>query len=117
MRRRRWRGMSGGQAGDGEHDLRGGLVHAPLSGPAGSGGFQFVSDGGGSAGGAAGGEGEGDAESDNRPILISSIDFNGESPELEQLARSVVFMKPNFSYTIKAGQPHSHAAFTPLHAP
>jgi hypothetical protein len=25
----------------------------------------------------------------------------GESPELEQLARNVVFMKPNFSYTIK----------------
>ena len=44
---------------------------------------------------------EEDAESNTRAVLISSIDFDGESPELEQLARSVVFMKPNFSYTIK----------------
>ena len=41
----------------------------------------------------------GDSEEDERPILISSVDFDGETPELEQLARSVVFIKPNFSYT------------------
>ena len=29
------------------------------------------------------------------------MDFECESPELEQLARSVVRIKPNFSYTVK----------------
>ena len=43
----------------------------------------------------------GASEEDTRPILISSVDFEGESPELEQLARSVVRIKPNFSYTVK----------------
>ena len=41
------------------------------------------------------------SEDDTRPILISSVDFEGETPELEQLARSVVRIKPNFSYTVK----------------
>ena len=44
---------------------------------------------------------ESGGEEDTRPILISSVDFEGESPELEQLARSVVRIKPNFSYTVK----------------
>ena len=43
----------------------------------------------------------GASEDDTRPILISSVDFEAESPELEQLARSVVRIKPNFSYTVK----------------
>ena len=43
----------------------------------------------------------GASEEDTRPILISSVDFEAESPELEQLARSVVRIKPNFSYTVK----------------
>ena len=54
------------------------------------------------AGDGAGSAGEAPAsEEDTRPILISSVDFEGESPELEQLARSVVRIKPNFSYTVK----------------
>ena len=44
---------------------------------------------------------ESGGEEDTRQILISSVDFEGESPELEQLARSVVRIKPNFSYTVK----------------
>lgn len=96
VRRRRRRWMSGGRPGDSER----GSAHAPRWSA--SGGVQFVSDGGGGGGGANDvGEDEEDAEGNNRPILISSIDFQGESPELEQLARGVVFMKPNFSYTIK----------------
>ena len=36
-----------------------------------------------------------------RPILISSIDFEAENPELEQIARAAVSMKPNFAYSLR----------------
>ena len=68
-------------------------MHAPATG---GGEVQFVSDETPTTE-----EEEQQAEEDNRPILISSIDFEGESPELEQLARSVVQIKPNFSYTVR----------------
>ena len=37
---------------------------------------------------------------DARPILISSVEFDAEDPDLAQLARSVVTIRPNFSYTV-----------------
>jgi outer membrane protein insertion porin family len=84
-RRRSGHGQSTGGA-DGE------------SGPGTRGGVRFVG-----AGASGGGEDEEDeaVEASSRPILISSIDFDGSTPELEQLARRVVSMKPNFSYTIE----------------
>ena len=40
------------------------------------------------------------AGDDSRPILISSVEFDAEDPDLAQLARSVVTIRPNFSYTV-----------------
>ena len=91
-RRRKSRAGAGRRSAGGEGNLDGGVVHAPASG---GGEVQFVSDETPTP------EEEQQAEEDNRPILISSIDFEGESPELEQLARSVVQIKPNFSYTVR----------------
>lgn len=103
VRRRKSRGaVADGDAPDdacasGGSSLRG-AVHAPASGDDSALRYVSASD---APGADDGSDASAEEESDNRPILISSIDFEGESPELEQVARRVVLIKPNFSYTVK----------------